>query len=70
MRNFVNFMILISGIMFFTMKSAFAYLDLGSGSMLLQILFSGVAGAVIIIRIYWNRIKKFLSIINKKNNEK
>jgi len=35
---------------------AWAYLDPGSGSMLLQVLLGGVAGAVVLLRLYWRRL--------------
>ena len=37
-------------------RPAFAYLDPGSGSMLLQLLLGGVAGAVVVLKLYWQRI--------------
>jgi hypothetical protein len=36
---------------------AYAYLDPGTGSMLLQLLLGGVAGALVIGKLYWARIK-------------
>ena len=39
-----------------------AYLDPGSGSMILQILAGGVAAVAVTARLYWNRILKFLRI--------
>lgn len=33
-----------------------AYLDPGSGSMLLQILLGGFAAAGVIVKLYWNRL--------------
>ena len=44
-----------------------AYLDPGSGSMILQILAGGVAAIAVTARLYWNRILKFLRI--KKDDE-
>ena len=38
---------------------AHAYLDPGTGSMILQILLGGVAGLVLAIKLYWH---KFLSL--------
>jgi hypothetical protein len=38
---------------------AYAYLDPGTGSMLLQLLLGGVAGALVIGKLYWARIKSF-----------
>ena len=47
---------------------AYAYLDPGSGSMLLQVLLGGVAALAVILKFYWNR---FLSLFRrvKKNKE-
>jgi hypothetical protein len=36
---------------------AYAYIDPGSGSMLVQFLTGGVAGALILARLYWRRFK-------------
>jgi hypothetical protein len=36
---------------------AFAYLDPGTGSMILQLLLGGVAGALVIAKLYWHRLK-------------
>jgi hypothetical protein len=39
-----------------------AYLDPGSGSMILQILAGGVAAVAVTARLYWDRILKLLKI--------
>ncbi len=36
---------------------AYAYLDPGTGSMLAQLLLGGVAGALVIGKLYWARLK-------------
>ena len=41
-------------------SSAHAYLDPGTGSIILQILLGGIAGIVLAIKLYWH---KFLSLI-------
>ena len=40
---------------------AFAYVEPGTGSMLLQGLLAGAAGLVVVLKIYWYRIKGFFS---------
>lgn len=40
---------------------AFAYLDPGSGSLILQILIGAVAGAFFAVKAYWIKIKSFFS---------
>lgn len=42
---------------------AYAYLDPGTGSMLLQLLLGGVAGLMAIGKLYWMEIKDFLARI-------
>jgi hypothetical protein len=37
---------------------AHAYIDPGTGGMLLQLLLGGVAGALVIAKLYWFRIKE------------
>lgn len=38
---------------------AHAYLDPGTGAMIIQIVLGGVAGAVVVLRLYWGRFKDF-----------
>lgn len=44
------------------MLSLPAYLDAGTGSMLLQVLAGGFAAAAVAGRLFWNRILTFLRI--------
>ncbi len=46
-----------------------AYLDPGTGSMLLQGLIAGIAGGLVVLRLYWGKVKDFFSF-NKKKDEK
>ena len=39
-----------------------AYMDPGTGSMLLQLILGGVAGLFVIIRLFWHRILVVLGI--------
>lgn len=38
--------------------TAQAYIDPGTGSMFLQLVLGGVAGLVVILQLYWRRIKE------------
>lgn len=40
-------------------SQAHAYLDGGTGSMILQLLLGGIAGVGCIIKLYWYKIKSF-----------
>jgi hypothetical protein len=44
------------------MTALLAYLDPGSGSMILQIIAGGLAAVAVTAKLYWNRILKFLRI--------
>jgi hypothetical protein len=48
-------------------QPAYAYLDPGSGSMILQLLLGGVAGAAVVIKLYWRR---FLSLLGAGKDKK
>ncbi len=54
---------LIAGLVFFSAMGiappAHAYLDPGTGSMLLQLLLGGVAGVLVVGKLYWHRVKAF-----------
>ena len=39
--------------------SAYAYLDPGTGSILLQGLIGGIAGGIVVFRLYWDKLKSF-----------
>ena len=44
------------------MSTVLAYLDAGSGSMILQLLLGGVAAIGVALKMYWNRLLRFLRI--------
>jgi hypothetical protein len=47
-----------------------AYLDPGSGSILIQLLIAGLLGAGFIIKVSWKRIKAFFSRSKAPEEEK
>ena len=40
-------------------STAHAYLDAGTGSMMTQLLVGGVAGLVVLVKVYWRRLLAF-----------
>ena len=50
----ITFAIIIVGLL--VPSHAYAYLDPGSGSMMLQLLLAGVAGAGMFLKLYWRRL--------------
>ena len=49
--------------------SAFAYLDPGSGSLLLQAILGGVAGLLVAGKLFWWRILAFFGIKQTSKSE-
>lgn len=49
-----------------TITPAFAYLDPGSGGVLLQFLLGGVAGLLAVVKIYWQSLKTTFSRFFRK----
>ena len=54
----LKFLFLIFGLISYTLP-AYAYLDPGTGSMLLQGLIGGIATAIAFLSIYWQKVKAF-----------
>jgi hypothetical protein len=52
-----HLLVLILGWLFFAEVPLHAYLDPGSGSMLLQLLLGGLAGAGVVLRLFWRRLR-------------
>jgi hypothetical protein len=44
------------------MRTVFAYLDPGSGSMMLQVIAGGLAAAAVTLKVYWRRLLVLLHI--------
>lgn len=38
-------------------SDAHAYIDPGSGSILLQLILGGIAGVGVVVKLYWDRVK-------------
>ena len=59
-------------IFIFSINPAFAYLDPGTGSIILQAILGFVAAVLAYFSFYWNKVKIFFSKLLKKNkkNEK
>ena len=48
--------------LFVQVTPAFAYIDPGSGGMMMQLLMGGMAGLVVLMRLYWQRFTRFIGI--------
>jgi hypothetical protein len=57
--SFLAFMTAIA--VAFPLSNAWAYLDPGTGSIILQMLLGGFAGLAIVGKLYWSRMKVIVS---------
>ncbi len=65
MKLKIVYFILIS--FFLTFTSAHAYLDPGTGSIILQAIFGALAAIVLALKLYWHKFLKLLGIRKKIN---
>ncbi len=68
--NISKLMILLSIVILNTIlfDEAFAYIDPGSGSMVIQMLIGALVGTGIAVKVYWERIKMKFSSFHKNND--
>jgi hypothetical protein len=52
----------------FSVPDAFAYIDPGTGSVIIQMIIGGLVGTGIAVKVFWYRIKSALSPSFKRNN--
>tara|TARA_Y100000996_G_C22398789_1_gene592269 strand:- start:397 stop:600 length:204 start_codon:yes stop_codon:yes gene_type:complete len=63
---FLKFLIL-SFILFFFSTRAYAYIDPGTGSIIIQAIIGAIAATSLTVKIYWQKIKAFFK--KKKENK-
>ena len=70
MKRLMSFGLLTLGVLLISADDAHAYLDPGTGSMLLQGLIGGIAVASVAIGGYWSKVKAFFSSAPKNSEAK
>ena len=60
-----NILVLNFIYLFLTVSSAHAYLDPGTGSIILQGLIAAIAAGAVFIKIYWYKLLKLLGVKKK-----
>ena len=53
---------------FFFSQNAYAYIDPGTGGIILQAIIGAIAATSLTIKIYWQKIKDFLKKRSKRND--
>jgi hypothetical protein len=62
-------LLLFVGLFLFA-ERAHSYIDLGSGSYFFQILIAAIMGALFTVKIYWKKMKTFLTNLFSKEKDK
>ena len=71
MKKKINTLIFVIIFSLLFSTNSYAYIDPGSGSIILQAIIAAFAGAGTAITIYWKKVKLFFSkIFKKKDNER
>lgn len=61
LRNLITLVIMVGAWLIVFPSTVHAYVDPGTGSYVLQIIVAGIAAASFGLKIFWTRIKMFLS---------
>ena len=61
MKNLGRALLVIFALLLLTPETAHAYLDMGTGSYILQVLVASLASGAVFIKIFWSRIISFFS---------
>ena len=69
MQNKLMVMIMAVIVNLLFIKSAYAYLDPGTGSMMLQVILGGIAAVGVAIKLYWHRLRAALGMAKKEDSE-
>lgn len=57
------------GLVALTPSPAFAYLDAGTGSMIIQLIVGAFVGGMVFLKFYWYRFKAFLTGTSPEERE-
>ena len=61
--------VIISAVLMLIATDVFAYLDPGTGSMLLQVILGGIAAVGVALKLYWHKLRAALGMAKKTNPE-
>ena len=61
--------ILVTVLLLLMFTDAVAYLDPGTGSMLLQVILGGVAAVGVAIKLYWHKLRAAFGMAKKEEPE-
>ncbi len=66
-NNVLSVLLLAAFSLLISTDTSFAYIDPGSGSMILQVLIASILGILTAVKIYWHKIKSYFSKSSDSN---
>ena len=68
MKHMTESLGLLTFLIVFHSPAAFAYLDPGTGSLILQGLIAAIAGSLLTVKLYWYKLKGFWQRLLHRND--
>ena len=66
----LKYVVFITLILFlWSIKDAYAYIDPGTGSYIIQVIIGGVLGAAFALKVYWKKVKFYFSNLLSKQTK-
>jgi hypothetical protein len=65
----INQLWIIGVLLVLLAQPAFAYLDPGTGSMLLQVILGGIAAVGVALKLFWHKIRVAIGLSKKPDTE-
>jgi len=69
LRCFKNVLILTLILLFWSIQKAYAYIDPGTGSYIIQVMIGGLLGAAFALKVYWKKVKAYFSNLFSKHTK-
>ena len=67
--SFSGAAVLVLGAVLLSVRPAYAYLDPGTGSMVLQAITGAIFGGLVAMNVYWHKVKAFFSGAKSKTEK-
>lgn len=64
--SFKNLLIINVILLLWSIQDAYAYIDPGTGSYIIQMMIGGLLGAAFALKIYWKKVKAYFSNLISK----
>ncbi len=72
MKNFTQFTTILTVLALFYLvftEEAYAYLDPGTGSYILQLIIAGLLGGLFALKMFWSKVKNFFVNVFSRGNK-